>query len=186
MDHLLLALLVQWERSKSNLSGLPHCRKSPALPQFTLYIGLDTCTYIFPQNVLLSRNILFPKQHFNSFAAFITAPNDTCIPSGQSAEFYCQTVSLAHDTFALQEWNILTPGGGSIRFTSTSNISSTIPIPGYEWILKTINMQASLLIGLRVVNVNSSLNGATFQCIAVFRQERNDSAPAARLEVAGM
>ena len=117
---------------------------------------------------------------------FIAAPTDTCVPNGQTAEFNCRTVaqisSITVD--AGQEWIITTPGAGSVTY-SAATINSLPVLPAvYEWIVD--NSGVAVLTGLRVVSADSSLNGTIFQCNAFFSGERNASAPAATLEVAGI
>ena len=114
----------------------------------------------------------------------MTAPSDTCVLSGQPAEFPCQTLSST-DLPAGQEWNITTLGSESIIFRAASfDIREMLP-PAYEWILMNPTTGVEVVAGLRVVSSESSFNGATFQCIAFRQQERNTSAPAATLEIAG-
>ena len=112
------------------------------------------------------------------------APSDTCVLSGQPADFPCQTLSST-DLPAGQEWNITTPGGGSTIYrAATFDLRELLP-PAYEWILMNTITGVEVVAGLRVVSSDSSFNGATFQCIAFRQQERNTSAPAATLELAG-
>lgn len=147
---------------------------------FVTEYNLDTCLI----KALLHACILFCP-------VFNTTPSDTCVARGQPAEFYCNTRAFigTAEAFASQEWIVQTPGNVSVTFRSFGSISfSTITTPGYEWIVTSIRINDNLydlLAGLRVVSANSSLDGATFQCIAFFLQERNTSAPAATLEVAG-
>ena len=117
---------------------------------------------------------------------FTTAPIDTCVLSGQSAQFNCRTeVQTGSVTLAAgQEWTITTPGAGSVTYYAAS--ISTLPVlpAAYEWIVD--NTGVGVLTGLRVLSADTSLNGATFQCIAIFGGESDASAPAATLEVAGI
>ena len=114
----------------------------------------------------------------------MTAPSDTCVLSGQPAEFPCQTLTST-DLPAGQEWNITTPGGGSTIFrAATINLRVMLP-SAYEWIQMNTIIGVEVVAGLKVVSPDSSFDGATFQCIAFRQQERNTSAPAAILEVAG-
>ena len=117
---------------------------------------------------------------------FIAAPTDTCVPSAQTAQFNCSTVAqIASMTVtAGQEWTITTPGGGSVTYSAPSiSILPVLPA-AYVWIVDSSGV--AVLTGLRVLSADISLNDTTFQCIALFGGERNASAPAATLEVAGI
>ena len=118
---------------------------------------------------------------------FFSSPTDSCVTNGQSASFSCSTrTSIASTTVdAVQEWVITPVSGRPIVFDSAEpGMSFPPPDPpsGYEFI---VDLNAMHVNGIRVVNADSSLNNATFQCIGIFGDTRNSSAPAARLEVAG-
>ena len=117
---------------------------------------------------------------------FTTAPIDTCVPSGQSAQFNCRTVAQSGGVTLLagQEWIITTPGAGSVTYSAASINSLPVLPAAYEWIVDSSGV--GVLTGLGVLSADSSLNGTTFQCISFFSGERNASAPAATLEVAGI
>ena len=113
----------------------------------------------------------------------MTAPSDTCVLSGQPAEFPCQTLTST-DLPAGQEWNITTLEGGStiIFRAATFDLREMLP-SAYEWILMNTTTGVEVVAGLRVVSSDSSFNGATFQCIAFRQQERNTSALAGKVHI---
>ena len=117
---------------------------------------------------------------------FVTVPEDTCVAIGRTAVFNCTTkAEVGSVTVDVgQELIITTPGGGSVIYSAATIGSLPVLPAAYEWIVDNSGV-VGVLTGLRVVSADSSLNSATFQCIAFFSGERNASAPAATLEVAG-
>lgn len=132
------------------------------------------------QNILSAFNFLG--------SAFTVVPTNTCVPCGGPTEFYCSTTAfhtLSTGDRRLgtgsQLWMIHFLNGTTL--TISSNEPNNVP-RGYQ----LISPSKDEYRGLRVLDADSTYNGATFKCIAFTPEnvgEQNDSAAAVTLEVGG-